>query len=116
MQTYRHYSYSFQKALFYPIKVALFERSMSMPMLVKELNKMPLGINYTLSSLDNCWKGQNNASISLHYYSNIYNILNLPIPTCDYLYKSFLRWEEIKEFKKNRTINNKKKQVKTSTN
>ena len=73
-----------------------------MPMLVKELNKKPLGINYTLSSLDNCWKGQNNASISLHYYSNIYNILNLPFPSVDYLHKSYLKWEEIKQFKKER--------------
>ncbi len=106
MQTYRTYSYSFQKALFYPIKVALFERSISLPMLVKELNKQPLGINYTLSSLDNCFKGQNNASISLHYYSNIYNILSLPLPTPQYLYDSYLRWEEIKAFKLERRNTN----------
>jgi len=99
MQTYRNYSFTLQKSLFYPIKVALFERSISVPTLVKELNAKPLGIKYTLHGLENCFKGINTASISLHYYSNIYIHLGLPLPTIEYLCDSLKRWEEIKAFK-----------------
>ena len=99
MQTYRQYSFTLQKSLFYPIKVALFERSISVPTLVKELNAKPLGIKYTLHGLENCFKGINTASISLHYYSNIYIHLSLPLPTIEYLHYSFQRWEEIKALK-----------------
>jgi hypothetical protein len=102
MQQYRQHSFSLQKLLFYPIKVALFERSTSLPMLVKELNKRSTGINYTIDSLHNCFYGKNTSSISLHYYSNIYSCLSLPIATPQYLYESFLRWEEIKQFKLDR--------------
>ena len=117
MQTYRQYSFTFQKSLFYPIKVALFERSISMPTLVKELNKLSLGINYTLDGLENCFKGINTASISLHYYSNIYNYLGLPFPNTEYLHQSYLRWNEIKELRINqRNVNRLKKGLLPVTN
>ena len=102
MQRYRQYSFALQKSLFYAIKVALFERSISVPILVNELNKKSLGIKYTVDSLHNCSTGKNTSSISLHYYSNVYIHLGLPLPTTEYLHQCYLRWEEIKAFKLNR--------------
>jgi hypothetical protein len=99
MQQYRTYSFALQKSLFYAIKVALFERSISVPILVKELNKKPLGIKYTVDSLHNCSNGKNTTSISLHYYSNVYIHLGLPLPTTEYLHQCYLRWLSIQSFK-----------------
>jgi len=99
MQLYRKHSFSLQKLLFYPIKVALFERSISVPMLAHELNKRSTGIKYTANGLHNCFYGKNTSSISLHYYSNIYNYLNIPCVSPQYLFESFQRWEQIKAFK-----------------
>lgn len=106
MQQYRQHSFNLQKLLFYPIKVALFERSISIPILANELNKRSIGINYTSNSLHNCFYGKNTSSISLHYYSNIYSYLSLPVATPQYLFESYQRWEQIKQFKKDRRNTN----------
>jgi len=102
MQTYRDYSFSFQKLLFYPIRVALFERSISVPTLVNQLNLKGIKIAYTANGINACIMGTNTNSISLHYISNIYEILSLPIATPQYLFESFQRWEQIKAFKLDR--------------
>ena len=102
MYNYRQYSFSFQKSLSYPIRVALFERSLSLPMVVVELNKKGLKGKYTANGIRQIFIGNNISNIGTFHLSNIYEHLNLPQPTPQYLYDSWLRWEEIKKFKKER--------------
>ena len=106
MQSYRDYSFAFQTMLFYPIRVALFERSISVPTLVNQLNLKGIKIAYSANGINACIMGTNTNSISLHYISNIYEVLDLPLPTPQYLYDSFKRWEEIKAFKLERRNTN----------
>jgi hypothetical protein len=81
-----------------PIRVALYERKMTLQGLVKLLAKN--GLNYDYALLCVVVRGKANNHFNLHYFTHIYNILNLPFPSADYLFESFLRWEEIKQFKK----------------
>ena len=96
----RIFSLSLQSTLNLPIKIALFERSISLRSLTHQLNETRF--KYTYSSLNAFMYGMNSNNLSFNYVSNIYEALNLPLPTPQYLYDSFLRWEEIKAFKLDR--------------
>lgn len=89
----------------YPIKVALFERKISVKRLVKIMQLKGFVYNYDLLYVSLSGRAFNN--FNLNYFVNIYNVLGLPLPTPDYLYKSWLRWEEIKEIKRQSAIANK---------
>ena len=82
----------------YPIHVALYEQKMSKKQLIKLLAKDGLIYDYYLLVVVLDGKASNN--FNLHYFSHIYNILNLPFPSPEYLHNSFLKWQEIKQFKK----------------
>lgn len=90
--------------LSYPIKVTLYERKLTKKNLIKLLAKDGYNYNYYLMvvTLD----GKANNQFNLHYFTNIYNILSLPLPTPQYLFDSFKRWEEIKQFKLDRRNTN----------
>jgi hypothetical protein len=96
----RIFSLSLQNTLNLPIKIALFERCISLRSLTYQLNETRF--KYTYASLNAFVYGMNSSSLNFNYVANIYEVLNLPLPTPQYLYESFLRWEEIKSFKLDR--------------
>jgi hypothetical protein len=87
-----------------PIKVALFDRKLSLNKFVLIMKQK--GFIYDYYLLKVVLNGKANNHFNLHYFTHLYNVLNLPMPTPDYLYKSALRWEEIKQFKKERRNTN----------
>lgn len=97
MYKYREYNLAFHNCLNLPIRVALFERSISVPSLCSllELN----GFKYTVYGVNSFLMNISTSYLNFTYVANIYEVLNLPIPTPEYLYQSYLRWEEIKQFK-----------------
>jgi hypothetical protein len=109
--TFKELSFSLYS---YPIKVRLFELKMNLKEFIKLLSKD--GLNYDYELLKIVLRGKANNQFNLHYFTHMYNVLNLPFPTPEYLHSSYIRWKEIKEFKNARLISNKKKQLKTSTN
>lgn len=100
MYKYRQYNFGFEKCLNCPIRVALFEQNISVNTLLSMVQGK--GIKYTYFGLSAFIDGKNISNLSLTYISNLYEVLNLPIATPEYLYKSYLRWEEIKQFKLDR--------------
>jgi len=104
MYNNRTFSLSLQKTLNLPIRVALFDRKLSVKDLSLLMNKTAYKYSYT--GLHAFCYGVNTASINFNYVYNLYKALSLPIPTPQYLYESFQRWEEIKAFKKNRRNTN----------
>ena len=99
---FKHTSYSLYT---YPIRVHQYERKLSVNGLVELLKKK--GFIYEFFLLRTTLQGKSFANFNLQYFTHIYHVLGLPLPTPDYLYKSWLRWEEIKKEKKQRTIENK---------
>tara|TARA_R110000868_G_scaffold50875_3_gene161976 strand:- start:1401 stop:1664 length:264 start_codon:yes stop_codon:yes gene_type:complete len=71
---------------------------MTLKGLVKLLAKDGLIYDYALLCV--IVRGKANNHFNLHYFTHIYNILNLPFPSPEYLHNSFLKWQEIKQFKK----------------
>lgn len=104
MYTYRKYNLSFHHCLNLPIRIALFERSISVPYLCTLLKLK--GFKYTVSSLNTFLLNRSTSYINFTYVANIYEVLNLPLPTPQYLFESFQRWEEIKAFKLERRNTN----------
>ena len=107
MYRYRKYNLAFHYCLNLPIRIALFERSISVPSLctLLELN----GFKYTVSGINSFLLNSNTSYLNFTYVANIYEVLDLPIPTPEYLYRSYLRWEEIKQFKLERRNTNRVK-------
>ncbi len=97
----------------YPILVRLFDLKMNLKEFIILMNKN--GLKYDYELLKVVLRGKANNNFNIHYFTHMYNVLSLPLPSAKYLYECQLRWEQIKEFKKIRSINNKKKQVKTPT-
>ena len=96
---FNQFKSSCMSLLSYPIKVALYERKLTKKDLIKLLAKHGFVYDYYLMVVSLDGKANN---FSLHYFTHIYNVLGLPMPTPDYLYESYQRWEEIKQFKKQR--------------
>lgn len=86
--------------LSYPIKVALYERKLTKKALIKLLAKHGYIYDYYLMVVSLDGKANN---FSLHYFTHIYKVLNLPQPTYSYINESALRWFEIKQYKKEQT-------------
>ena len=63
----------------YPIRVHLYERKMSKKQLIKLLSKDGLVYDYYLICA--VLEGRASSNFSLHYFTHIYNILNLPFPS-----------------------------------
>jgi len=80
-----------------PIRVALYERKMTLKELVEILAKK--GFIYDYHLLCVVVRGKAHNHFTLHYFTHIYRVLNLPMPTPEYLYQSYLRWEDIKSIK-----------------
>lgn len=89
--------------LSYPIKVALYERKLTKKDLINLLAKHGYVYDYYLLVVNLDGKANN---FSLHYFTHIYKVLNLPQPSYSYINESALRWFEIKAFKlEQRNIN-----------
>lgn len=89
--------------LSYPIKVTLYDRKLTKKDLIKILAKHGYTYDYYLMVVNLDGKANN---FSLHYFTHIYKVLNLPQPTYSYINQCALRWFEIKEYKKEqRNIN-----------
>ena len=97
---FNQFKSSFLSLLSYPIKVTLYERKLTKKKLIKLLAKN--GYNYNYYLLVVTLDGKANNQFNLHYFTNIYKVLSLPLPTPQYLFDSFKRWEEIKKFKLDR--------------
>lgn len=81
----------------YPIRVALYERKMSVKELIKLLKSK--GFIYDFNLLQITLQGKATNHFTLHYFTHIYRVLNLPLPDAEYLLNSYQRWNEIKAFK-----------------
>ncbi len=60
------------------------------------------GIKYTYNGVASFLFNKSTSNLSFTYVSNIYEVLNLPIATPQYLFESYQRWEQIKAFKLDR--------------
>ena len=100
---FNQFTSSCMSLLSYPIKVALYERKLTKKDLIKLLAKHGYIYDYYLMVVNLDGKANN---FSLHYFTHIYKVLNLPQPTYSYINGSALRWFEIKQYKKEqRNIN-----------
>ena len=104
MYQYRKYNHSLHRCLNLPIRVALFERSISINTLVSLVNSK--GIKYTYNGVTSFLFNKSTSNLSFTYVANMYEALSLPMPTPQYLYESYQRWEQIKQFKKERRNTN----------
>jgi hypothetical protein len=80
---YRTYNKELQKLLFLPIKLALHEQSITYKQLVSIMQER--GYKYTLDSLYGTRSGINYSIDNFNYFTKIYDALNLPDITLDYL-------------------------------
>jgi len=87
----------------YPIRVKLFDLKLSKKAFIKILAKH--GLNYDYFLMCAMLEGRASSGFNLHYYSHLYRFLNIPL-TGEVLYTSIQRWEEIKQFKKQRRNTN----------
>lgn len=88
----------------YPIKVSLFERKMSVNKLTKLLKSK--GFIYDFHLLCIVLRGKANNHFTLHYFTHIYNVLGLPLPTPEYLHTCYVKHKDIENFKKERRNTN----------
>lgn len=86
-----------------PIRAALYDRKMTKKKLIELLAQYGLIYNYRL--LCAVLEGRASSNFNLHYFSHIYRVLNIPI-NAHTVYNGLLRWEEIKQFKKQRRNTN----------
>lgn len=81
-----------------PIRVELYERKMSLRAFILLLKSKGFVYDYYLLKV--VLDGKANNHFNLHYFTHLYDVLSLPFPSADYLHKSHLKWQEIKQFKK----------------
>jgi hypothetical protein len=81
-----------------PIRVELYERKMTLRAFILLLKSK--GFIYDYYLLKVVLDGKANNHFNLYYFTHLYDVLSLPFPSADYLHKSHLRWQEIKQFKK----------------
>ena len=86
-----------------PIRVELYERKMTLKELINLLKSKGFIYDYYLLKVSLDGKATNN--FNLHYFSHIYKVLNITLDN-DTFYTYALRWEQIKQFKKERRNTN----------
>ena len=72
-----------------PILLRLNELSINKPILIKLLSKQ--GFKYSYSGLCAALSGYNFRSINMDYFSKIYFVLNIPLPSVEDLYKIYIQ-------------------------
>jgi len=99
------YLYSFklrnkelQRMLFLPINRLLHERKMTWEDMASELNQK--GFKCTKSSLAITQQGNNFYCVDFNYFTRIYEVLNLPPVTLDYLIECRDRYNELRPKRK----------------
>jgi elongation factor P--beta-lysine ligase len=83
MYTYRKYNKELQKALFYPILVEMMRRKITYKKFVSICAEN--GLKTSESSLRAIQKGNNYYAEHFNLFTKMYEILNLPPITLDYL-------------------------------
>ncbi len=87
-----------QKILFLPINRAFSEGKLTWSDFVHELNNQ--GLKYTKSSLITTQQGNNSFAVHFSYYTKLYDALNLPPITLDYLIECRDRYNELRPKRK----------------
>ena len=72
-----------------PILLRLNELSINKPILIKLLSKQ--GFKYSYSGLSAALNGHNFKSLTMDYFSKIYFVLNIPLPSVEDLYKIYIQ-------------------------
>lgn len=86
-----------------PIRVNLYDRKMTLKELVKLMAKKGYVYDYDLLCI--IVRGKAHNHFTLHYFTHIYNVLGIEL-SIDTLFTSYQRWEQIKQFKKDRRNTN----------
>lgn len=92
-----------QKILFLPINKAISEGKLTWLEFAKELQKQ--GLKYTKSSLITTQQGKNTFAVHFSYYTKLYDALNLPDITLDYLIECREKYNKIKPQRRKKEIN-----------
>lgn len=93
----------------YPIRVKLYDLKMSKKAFIKLLASNGLIYEYYLMCA--VLEGRATSNFSINYFCHLYKALDIQL-NIDTLCSSVIRWNEIKEYKKNRAIENKLKLIK----
>ena len=72
-----------------PILIRLNELSINKVILIKLLNKQ--GFKYSYSGLSAALNGHNFRAININYFSKIYFVLDIPLPSVEDLYKIYIQ-------------------------
>jgi hypothetical protein len=101
---YKHRTYNkeLQKLLFLPIKLALHEQTITYKQLVSIMQEK--GFKYTLDSLSGTRAGINFSVDNFNYFTKIYDALNLPEITLEYLMECREKYDKIKPQRKKKEI------------
>jgi hypothetical protein len=103
MYKYRTYNKELQKLFFLPIKLALHEQSITYKELILIMDKR--GFKYTLNSFNATRHGVNHSIDNFNYFTKIYDALNLPDITLDYLMECREKYNKIKPQRRKKEIN-----------
>jgi hypothetical protein len=103
MYHYRRYNKELQKLYFLPIKLALHEQKKTYKQLVSIMEQR--GFKYSLNSLFATRHGQNNTINNFNYFTKIYDALNLPDITLEYLMECREKYNKLKPQRRKKEIN-----------
>lgn len=100
MYEFKKHNKELQKMLFLPINRALHERNLSWVDMVELLNKK--GLKYTKSSLISTQQGGNFFCVDFNYFTRLYDALELPPITLDYLIECREQYNKLRPQKRNK--------------
>ncbi len=103
LYNYRTYNKELQKLFFLPIKLALREQKKTYKELVSIMQER--GFKYSLNSLFSTRHGVNYSIDNFNYFTKIYDALNLPDITLDYLIECNEKYNKIKPQRRKKEIN-----------
>lgn len=93
---FNHFRHTSMKIYSYPIRVKLYDLKLSKNAFIKILAKHGYIYDYYLMCA--VLEGRATSNFSLHYFSHLYRVLNIPF-SFDTLATAVKRWEEIKAIK-----------------
>ena len=103
MYNYRTYNKELQKLFFLPIKLALHEQNKTYKQLISIMDKR--GFKYSLNSLFATRHGVNYSIDNFNYFTKIYDALQLPPITLEYLLECREKYNKIKPQRRKKEIN-----------
>lgn len=100
MYNHRTYNKELQKLLFLPIKLALHQQSITYKELILIMQEK--GFKYSLNSLAATRSGVNFSIDNFNYFTKIYDALNLPPITLEYLLECREIYNKLRPQRKNK--------------